>query len=69
MTLLQIASRRTFASLRHHRNYRLFFFGQQTSVAGTWMQNIGLAWFVIEHAPHSRGSRASSPTGSTTGAR
>jgi MFS family permease len=55
VTLLQIASRRTFASLRHHRNYRLFFFGQLTSVAGTWMQNIGLAWVVIELAPHSRG--------------
>jgi MFS family permease len=55
VTLLRIASRRTFASLRHHRNYRLFFFGQLTSVAGTWMQNIGLAWVVIELAPHSRG--------------
>ena len=56
MTLLRIASRRTFASLRHHRNYRLFFFGQLTSVAGTWMQNIGLAWVVIELTPpHSRG--------------
>ncbi|HEY2777003.1 MAG TPA: MFS transporter [Gaiellaceae bacterium] len=55
MTLLRIASRRTFASLRHHRNYRLFFFGQLTSVAGTWMQNIGLAWVVVELAPHSRG--------------
>jgi MFS family permease len=56
VTLLRIASRRTFASLRHHRNYRLFFFGQLTSVAGTWMQNIGLAWVVIELTPaHSRG--------------
>ena len=55
MTLLRIASRRTFASLRHHRNYRLFFFGQLTSVAGTWMQNIALAWVVVELAPHSRG--------------
>ena len=55
MTLLRIASRRTFASLRHHRNYRLFFFGQLTSVAGTWMQNIALAWVVVEVAPHSRG--------------
>jgi MFS family permease len=55
VTLLQIASRRTFASLRHHRNYRLFFFGQLTSVAGTWMQNIALAWVVVELAPHSRG--------------
>jgi MFS family permease len=39
---------RTFASLRHHRNYRLFFAGQLISVVGTWMQNIALAWFVIE---------------------
>jgi MFS family permease len=39
---------RTFASLRRHRNYRLFFAGQLVSVVGTWMQNIALAWFVIE---------------------
>ncbi len=31
---------RTFASLRKHRNYRLFFTGQVVSLAGTWMQNI-----------------------------
>ena len=55
MTLLRLASRRTFASLRHHRNYRLFFAGQLTSVAGTWMQNIALAWVVVQLAPHSRG--------------
>jgi MFS family permease len=55
MTLLRLASRRTFASLRHHYNYRLFFFGQLTSVAGTWMQNIALAWVVVSLAPHSRG--------------
>jgi MFS family permease len=39
---------RTFASLRRHRNYRLFFIGQLVSVIGTWMQNIALAWLVIE---------------------
>ena len=55
MTLLRLASRRTFASLRNHRNYRLFFFGQLTSVAGTWMQNIALAWLVVQLSPHSRG--------------
>jgi MFS family permease len=55
VTVLKLASRRTFASLRHHYNYRLFFFGQLTSVAGTWMQNIALAWLVVELAPHSRG--------------
>jgi MFS family permease len=39
---------RTFASLRKHRNYRLFFSGQIVSLAGTWMQNIALAWYVVE---------------------
>jgi MFS family permease len=55
VTLLKLASARTFASLRHHHNYRLFFFGQLTSVAGTWMQNVALAWYVVELSPHSRG--------------
>ena len=55
MTLLKLASKRTFASLRRHRNYRLFFFGQLTSVAGTWMQNIAMAWLVVQLAPHTRG--------------
>jgi MFS family permease len=55
VTLLRLASRRTFASLRHYRNYRLFFYGQLTSVAGTWMQNIAMAWLVVQLAPHSRG--------------
>jgi MFS family permease len=49
VTALAIALRgRTFRSLRRHRNYRLFFTGQLISVAGTWMQNIALAWLVIE---------------------
>jgi MFS family permease len=39
---------RIFKSLRKHRNYRLFFMGQLVSLAGTWMQNIALAWFVVE---------------------
>jgi len=55
LTLLRLASRRTFASLRTHRNYRLFFAGQITSVCGTWMQNIAMAWLVIQLEPHSRG--------------
>ena len=49
MSTVAIALRgRTFRSLRRHRNYRLFFTGQLISVAGTWMQNIGLAWVVIQ---------------------
>jgi MFS family permease len=39
---------RTFASLRRHRNYRLFFTGQVVSLSGTWMQNVALAWLVVE---------------------
>ena len=53
-------NRRTFASLRRHRNYRLFFAGQVISVTGSWMQNIGLAWLVIEltHSPVAVGGLA-----------
>lgn len=40
--------RRTFTSLRRHRNYRLFFSGQVVSLAGSWMQNVALVWLVIE---------------------
>src|ERR1019366_7694229 len=27
-----------------HRNFRLFFFGQMMSVAGSWMQRVALSW-------------------------
>ena len=40
-------NRRTFASLRKHRNYRLFFAGQLVSLTGTWMQRIAQAWLVL----------------------
>ena len=45
---LAALNRRTFASLQRHRNYRLFFIGQVVSLSGTWMQNIALAWLVVE---------------------
>ena len=49
MTTIAFALRaRTFRSLRRHRNYRIFFTGQLVSLAGTWMQNVALAWLVIE---------------------
>ena len=53
MTLVRLAARRTFSSLRRHRNYRLFFGGQLASVCGTWMQNIALYWLVLDltHSP------------------
>ena len=44
---------RTFRSLRRHYNYRLFFAGQVVSLAGSWMQNVALAWLVLSlsHSP------------------
>jgi MFS family permease len=51
---------RTFRSLHEHRNYRLFFSGQVVSVSGTWMQNVALAWLVIQltHSPLAVGALA-----------
>jgi MFS family permease len=51
---------RTFRSLHDHRNYRLFFSGQIVSVSGTWMQNVALAWLVIQltHSPLAVGALA-----------
>jgi len=38
---------RVAASLRH-RNYRLFFFGQLVSMAGTWMQAVAQSFLVLD---------------------
>ncbi len=35
-----------FGALRH-RNFRLFFWGQLVSLAGTWMQQVAQAWLVL----------------------
>jgi len=45
-----------FSSLRH-RNFRLFWSGQLISLIGTWMQNVGQAWLVLEltHSPFKLG--------------
>jgi MFS family permease len=45
-----------FSSLRH-RNFRLFWLGQLVSLTGTWMQNVGQAWLVLEltHSPFKLG--------------
>ena len=37
----------TFAALRYH-NYRLWFFGQATSLVGTWMQSVAQGWLVYQ---------------------
>jgi len=47
MTAFRLGFIKTFYSIRRHRNYRLFFFGQVVSVAGTWMQNVALAWLIL----------------------
>src|SRR4051812_29966061 len=50
---MKSVTHRTFASLRRHRNYRLYFIGQVVSVSGTWMQNIAMYWLVLSltHSP------------------
>ena len=40
--------RRTFDSLRLHRNYRLYFSGQSVSQIGTWLQGAAQSWLVLE---------------------
>ena len=37
----------TFRSLGE-RNYRLYFYGQLTSMCGTWTQTVALAWLVLK---------------------
>jgi MFS family permease len=39
---------RTFASVRKHRNYRLYFGGQAVSFTGTWVQQIAASWLVLQ---------------------
>jgi len=38
----------TFASLRRHRNYRLYFTGQLVSQIGTWLQTAAQSWLVLD---------------------
>src|SRR5205085_5573260 len=46
-------NRRAFASLRKHRNYRLYFLGQAVSQTGTWIDKLAQAWLVLAltHSP------------------
>lgn len=39
--------RRTFDSLRLHRNFRLYVTGQTVSSIGTWLQSAAQAWLVL----------------------
>ena len=48
MSLVAWVGGRTFASLRNHRNYRLYFVSHGVSFIGTWMQQIAAYWLVLE---------------------
>lgn len=52
---LPLLGSQTFASLRRHRNYRLYFFGQLISQVGTWLQNAAQAWLILDLS-HSAGA-------------
>jgi MFS family permease len=49
---MQATARRTFSSLSNP-NYRKYFFGQMTSLVGTWMQMTAQSWLVLQltHSP------------------
>ena len=48
MSLVAWVGGRTFASLRNHRNYRLYFVSHGVSFIGTWMQQIAAYWLVLD---------------------
>lgn len=48
MAALAFLDAPVFASLRRHRNYRLYFGGQLVSQIGTWLQNAAQAWLVLD---------------------
>jgi MFS family permease len=43
---VRVSARRTFSSLSN-QNYRKYFFGQTTSLIGTWMQMTAQSWLVF----------------------
>jgi MFS family permease len=48
VSLVALVGGRTFASLRNHRNFRLYFASHAVSFIGTWMQQIAAYWLVFE---------------------
>ena len=57
---MRTSNRRAFASLRMHRNYRLYFLGQAISQCGTWIDKVAQAWLVLAltHSAFAVGLRA-----------
>jgi MFS family permease len=52
MSRVMAISRRTFSALAVP-NFRRFFYGQSTSLVGTWMQSVAQSWlvFTVTHSP------------------
>src|SRR5262249_18627953 len=48
MRFVHSAFGRTFASIRIHRNYRLYFAGQVASLCGTWMATTAMYWLILD---------------------
>jgi MFS family permease len=48
VSIIELVGTRTFASVRKHRNFRLYFRGQAVSFTGYWMAQIAAAWLVLE---------------------
>ena len=48
MSIVRRLGTRTFASVRKHRNFRLYFWGQSVSFTGYWMQQIAAAWLLLQ---------------------
>ncbi|MFH1148175.1 MAG: MFS transporter [Pseudomonadota bacterium] len=44
---LRVLKSSAFRALRH-RNFRLFFLGQLTSLVGSWMQSVAQGWLVLQ---------------------
>jgi len=47
MSMTSVRSMRAWSAF-HHRNYRLFWFGQLISLIGTWMQAVAQDWLVLQ---------------------
>ncbi len=47
MTAASERGARRWPGALRHRNFRLFWFGQLISLAGTWMQSLAQAWLVL----------------------
>ncbi|HWH51304.1 MAG TPA: MFS transporter, partial [Gemmatimonadaceae bacterium] len=43
-----VPSLNPFQTLQRHRNFRIFWAGQTTSLIGTWMQTMAQGWLALE---------------------